>query len=226
MQHAPRRELSSRRSGDDQYGGWWIARAVHATPSDEPGPHDWPAIAGALRVLEFIADSYFGLSFGSLSLVSFISDDGERQELERALEQLRRGDLAEALIVCGGAWQKMQERHAMYFQHGYLVAFPSMDAEARKYIDHQVAHLRTYIRDLEGLVFASLYGVAPMDLLFLRHLLPVRRGTEVEFPDGFKDWATESATERCIDLLAQYSIGMSDRHAAIDRLLPGFNPLS
>lgn len=174
------------------------------------------------RILEMIAKRYFDLEFSKLSLVSFVRVANEREALEAASKFIDDGNREEALGRCTDALKLMRERHDNYFQRGIPVTYHyPADPKATTYVDMWVTHLRSQIRDVEGLVFASLYGVAPLDFLFMRNFLPRREGESLKSDHWTAGLLTDESVVRCIELLAQYSIGMSDRHRALDDLLPG-----
>lgn len=173
------------------------------------------------QFLSLAAKDYFGLDFATLSLVSFVQEDRERIALEEALAKLQADDKRESLLKCSEALDLMRRRGEAFYQHGLLVSFPQIDSTTRTYIDQQISHLRSYVRDIEGLVFSGLYGVAPMDFMLLRGIVPTKRGDELVFEHWASDLTTNETVARCIEILAQYSIGMSDRQAAVRSMLPG-----
>jgi hypothetical protein len=174
-----------------------------------------------LSFLTLVGKLYLDLDFKSLSLVTFVQEESERSPLEAALNDLRGGNRQSALVKCAEALRLMMERNATFFEHGLLVSFAVNDQPMKTYVDHQIAHLRNHIRDVEGLVHSAMYGVPPMDFMLLRQILPTIRGTEVEFQHWGHELISDETVERGIEILAQFSIGMSDRHAAVRKLLPG-----
>jgi len=171
--------------------------------------------------LSFVAKEYFDVEFSTLSLVSFVQNDTERKALEDALEKLQAGEMLEALAKCVDAMELVLKRGADFYQHGLLVMFPQIESTTRSYIDRQVAHLRSYVSDIEGLVFSGLYGVAPMDFMFLQRILPKRHGDQIVSEHWASQLITDETVARSIEILAQYSIGMSDRHTAVHSMVPG-----
>ncbi len=171
--------------------------------------------------LAFAAREYFDVDFAGLSLVSFVSDDAERAALEKALELLQTDNKDAALSKCSESFEMMAERRAQFYRRGILITYDQVEHTIKDYVDRHIAELRGHIWDIESLVFAGMCGVSPMDLLVLRNILPKRYGNESKYENVPLEVISPEAVARCIDLLAHYSIGLSDQLAAPSRVIPG-----
>jgi hypothetical protein len=173
------------------------------------------------QFLSRLAKDYFELEFSSLSLVSLVQDDQERHVLENALKRQKLDDKRGALERCSEALDLMARRRQAHYGHGILVAYPSIDPVAKEYVDQQIAHLRNQIRDVEDVFFAGICGVPTMDFILVRDILPTKLGNEFRFERWPPDGLPNETAARCIELMAQYSIGLSEQLRAPSRIVPG-----
>lgn len=160
--------------------------------------------------LSRLTKEYFGKEFSSLSLVSFVLDDLERDHLQKAIDLLNASQRGEALLECSKALSHVHERRGKFYGHGILVQGGNIDARVRQYVNNEIVELRKHVWDVDALVFAQACGVSASDFIVIRQVLPKIQGTEVEFPVAV-EWLTDDNVSRCIEFLAQYSIGLSQR---------------
>lgn len=168
------------------------------------------------RVLTFIATEYFATEFADLSLASYVQIQEERRLLESAIKKLHSGDKPGALGECSASLELMRERSSRFYRHGWLIEYPTIGADPTahalvRFTKNQIGHLTQYVRHVESLVMAGLYGVAPMDFMLLDSLLNPRDGATFDVTQ-----VPNELVAKAIDILALYSIGMSDRHAELD----------
>ena len=168
------------------------------------------------QILVFIATEYLGIAFSDLTLASYVQVRDERILLEYAIDRLHAGDKKAALDKCGEALKLMRERASGFFQHGWLINYPATVRdpavdEAVKFTKAQIGHLTQYVRHVESLVMAGLYGVAPMDFSLVESMLK-STGGDLHGVDDFPD----ELIVKTVEILALYSIGMSDRHNQLD----------
>ena len=174
-----------------------------------------PRVAESCRIncgefLAWVTKEYFGRDFLSLSLVSFVSDKNEQKSLEAASSSLEAGDVKRALLRCSEALSHLSERRQKFYRHGILVQSGGLDRKIADYVNNEVVQLRKQIWDLEAIVFAQVCGTSATDFLVVRDILPHQRGTEVTFPFPTESLSVDTVG-RCIEFLAQFSIGLSQR---------------
>jgi hypothetical protein len=190
---------------------------------DRKGAESHRAICG--DVLSFIAREYFGREFETISLVDLVSNEREKRQLEQANEALARGDVKSAMECCGEAFGAIADRRYEMHSFGHEVSFPSIEPAVRKYVDGQVSHVRAHVREVETMLFASVCGVSPTDILFLRQMLPTRQAEQWAFDHWPLDAMHPDGVAKVVDLLAQYSIGLSDCERQRERFVPGYEVL-
>jgi hypothetical protein len=173
------------------------------------------------QFLELVARNYLDLDFAALSIASVVREDAERALLERAVDALRTDDKATALAECARALDLIQDRRESFYRHGILVQLGGIDHETKKYVDSQIGALRRHIWDLENFIFCGMCGVSPMDVMVLRSVLPTLQGDDAKFEQLQPAAIAPAAVERCIDLIAKYSLGLSYQLAAPSRIAQG-----
>lgn len=171
--------------------------------------------------LSWAANEYFDKEFASLSLVTFVVDEAERDRLQQALELLNAQDRTGALLKCSEALSQISARRGKFYGHGILVQGANIDPKVRQFVNNEIAELRKQIWDLESLLFAEACGVSASDFLVVREVMPKTRGTEVEFPVAV-EWLTDANVRWCIDFLAQYSIGLSQRQRSPEKFFAAY----
>jgi hypothetical protein len=168
------------------------------------------------QFLGWATTEYFGRDFLSLSLVTFVLDDVERGHLQSASDRLGATERREALLECSAALSHIHQRRHQFYGHGVLVQYGDVDPKVRQYVNNEIVELRKQLWDVSDLVFAEACGVSASDFLVVRQLLPKQGGSRVEYP-AETEWLTDENARRCIEFVAQYSIGLSRRLSAPQR---------
>ena len=176
------------------------------------------------EVLSFGAREYFDREFETISLVDLVHEEREHRQLRDAEGALARGDLRSAMECCAEAYDAVADRCYRLHSFGHLVSFASIDPTIRNFVDSQVGHVRKHVQDVELMLLASVCGVSATDVLFLREVLPARHEDRWVFERWPLDAIRPEGVTRIIDLLAQYSIGLSDCERRRERFVPGFEP--
>jgi hypothetical protein len=171
------------------------------------------------QFLSWLVKEYFSEDFAGLSLVSFVEDSDEKALLARALEALQTQDIASAMSMCADTLKLLGKRRERLYPRGFLVEYPRIDSEVRRYVDSQIAHLRSQVWDLEGLAFAQVCGVSPADFLVVKAVVPKKIGDQCDYAGWPLGGITAHIATRCVETIAHYSIGLSDQLKAPQRIL-------
>lgn len=171
------------------------------------------------QFLSAIFTEVFSQEFTTYSLVSIVENQHERDALQTAINAVEDGDQKGALQRCADALDLIRQRREQLYVQSILVSYPNIDAEIRRHIADEVTHLRSQILGLADIVLAGQCGIGASDYAIVTSMVPRRVGGAYE---NEKDWASrigDDPVRRCIDLIAQYSIGLSERLSAPQRIL-------
>ncbi|MEJ0039350.1 MAG: hypothetical protein WDO68_25405 [Gammaproteobacteria bacterium] len=77
-------------------------------------------------------------------------------------------------------------------------------------LNAQVGHLRELVSELATITLGRAFGLNLIDLQLLKQVLPTIQGTVITFGPYIEEHTGAQTVERCIELLANYAIRLTE----------------